>query len=325
MMDAGIQVRKPGSLGNQADSKNLNDSLEPQREPTSLISRSVLVAFCLVAGLTYRASVSLIPSGLFEDAFVLGLSGLFLVLSALARRTQDVRKYWAIPFAFFVFTLAAFFGDGTISPLQHLFVRDVLHQTTSTNNPLASTVAGTVLAQLFGTLLLVLPIVLLTRASGADLRSIFIARPSNWWGLLVGIICFLVIYVLAARGRTEAFFPTNGRVTTSRFISLTPALIVLVLLNGFREELWFRGLFLNKYGRFLSPASSNVLAAVIFTSFHVQVQYAASILPFLGYALINGLILGWLMQRTKSILPSLIFHAGTDIPIFLVYLTYAST
>jgi membrane protease YdiL (CAAX protease family) len=267
----------------------------------------------------------LIPSGILEDSFVLGLSALFLALAILARRGQKLQRYWEVPFAFFVFTIAAFFGDGAVSPLQHFFVRDVLHETTSTNNPLASTVLGTVLAQLFGTLILVVPILALTKASGRDLRSIFIARPSNWWGPVVGLVCFLAIYFLAARGRTEAFFPTNGVVTTSRFLSLTPALVVLVLLNGLREELWFRGLFLNKYGKFLSPLSSNVLAAAIFTSFHVQVQYSANLLPFLGYALLLGLICGWLMQRTNSLLAPAIFHAGTDIPIFLVYLSYAST
>ncbi len=317
-MDVGKQAR-------DIELSNSNDDVQAQKESTTLISRAGLVAFCLAAAFMYRASVSLIPSGVLEDGFVLALSALFLTLAFLARRGQSLKKYWEIPFAFFVFTVAGFFGDGTISPFQHLFVKDVLHQTTSTNNPLASTVLGMVLAQLFGTLILVIPIILLTRASGSDLRSIFIARPRTRWGLVVGVVCFLVIYFLAARGRTEGFFPTNGGITRARFLALTPALVVLVLLNGFREELWFRGLFLNKYGRFLSPVSSNLLAAGIFTSFHVQVQYSASIVPFLAYALIIGLILGWLMQRTKSILAPAIFHAGTDIPIFLVYLSYAST
>ena len=176
-----------------------------------------------------------------------------------------------------------------------------------------------------GTVVLVAPIVALTRAAGSPLTSIFINKPVNWWGPAVGVVAFLLIYFLAARGRTESFFPTNGVISSGRFIVLTPALLALVLLNGFREELWFRGLFLNKYGRFLSPVSSNLLAAIIFTSFHVQVQYSASIVIFLAYALINGLILGWLMQRTRSIIASTIFHAGTDIPIFLVYLSYVSS
>ena len=300
-----------------------NGNGAPDRESTSLVSRGALVAFCLVAALIYRASVSLIPSGAFEDGFVLAFSALLLVLAALARRHDRLRKYWEIPFAFFVFTLAGFFGDGSISPLQHWFVKDVLRESTSTNDPLASSVSGMVWAQVFGTLLLVAPIVLLTKAAGSDLRSIFISRPAGWWGLAIAGACFLVIYVLAARGRTEAFFPTHGVVTAARLFAWTPALVVLVLLNGLREELWFRGLFLNKYGRFLGPFASNLLAAVIFTSFHVQVQYTASVVIFLAYALINGLILGWLMQRTKSILPPMIFHAGTDIPIFVVYLSYA--
>jgi membrane protease YdiL (CAAX protease family) len=300
------------------------DDLQPEKEAASLMARAILVGFCLLAGFTYRASVSVVPAGIAEDSFVLGLAALLLVLALMARRTETLRRFWEIPFAFFVFTVAGFFGDAMISPLQHLFVRDVLRETTTDNNPLASTVQGTVWAQVSATVLLAIPVVVLTRASGRSLRSIFIRRPANWWGLLVALVCFVAIYFLAVRGRTEAFFPTHGVLTQARIFALTPALIILVLLNGFREELWFRALFLNKYARFLSPLSSNVLAGVIFTSFHVQVQYSASILPFLGYALLIGLIAGWLMQRTNSVLAPAIFHAGTDIPIFLVYLSYVS-
>ena len=299
--------------------------VESQAAATGMLSRVILVVFCLAAALAYRTSVSVLPAGLVEDAFVLLLSVVLLALALAARRTASLSRYWEIPFAFFVFSLAGFFGDGAISPLQHAFVNNVLREKTSSNNPLASSVTGMVLAQIVGTLLLVAPIVILTKVSGRDLRTIFIARPKGWLGLALGVLCFAVIYFLAARGRTESFFPTNGEVSISRFLSFTPALVVLVILNGFREEMWFRALFLSKYGAFLGPLTSNVLAAVIFTSFHVQVQYSASLLVFLGYTLINGLVLGWLMQRTNSFLPSAIFHAGTDIPIFLVYLTYAST
>lgn len=295
------------------------------REPTGVGSQALLVGFCLIAGLAYRASVSLIPSGIGEDAFIVGAAALLLVLALAARRASTLAAYWEIPFAFFVFYVAGFFGDGNISPIQHFFVSNVLHESTSANNPLASTVTGTVLAQLGGTILLAVPIVALTVASGHRVEEIFIARPKNLWGLVVGVICFAVFLFLALRGRTVSFFPIHGVLTTSRFVSLAPALVVLVLLNGFREEVFFRGLFLNKYGRFLSPVLANVLTAIIFTSFHVEVKYAASVAIFLVYTLVNGLVLGWLMQRSGSLLASTIFHAGTDIPIFLVYLSYAST
>jgi membrane protease YdiL (CAAX protease family) len=293
------------------------------KEPTILISRSVLVVFCLAAGFAYRASVSLIPPGIFEDAFLVGLAALLLTVAVLTRRSRSLQKYWEIPFAFFVFTVAGLVGDVSISPLQQWFIHDVLHETPSVHNPLASTVLGTVLAQVFGTLSLVLPIVLLTKASGSDLNALFLTKESSWKWLVVGIIGFLVFLLLAAFGLSKSFFPNNG-VTLSRFLALTPALLVLVLCNGLREELWFRGLFLKKYGRFLGPLASNMLAAIIFASFHVQVQYSRSLPIFLAIALIQGLVLGFLMQKSRSILAPAILHAGTDIPIFLVYLSYAS-
>ncbi len=275
------------------------------KEPTSLISRSVLVVFCLAAGFAYRASVSLIPTGIFEDSFLLGLAALLLTVAVLTRRSQNLRRYWEIPFAFFV------------------FIHDVLHETPSVNNPLASTVLGTVLAQLFGTLSLTLPIILLTKTSGSGLNALFINKKRSWKWLVVGILGFLVFFLLAAFGLSKSFFPNHG-VTLSRFLALTPALIVLVLCNGLREELWFRGLFLKKYGRFLGPLASNMLAAIIFASFHVQVQYSRSLPIFLAVALIQGLVLGYLMQKSGSILAPAVFHAGTDIPIYLAYLSYAS-
>jgi membrane protease YdiL (CAAX protease family) len=242
----------------------------------------------------------------------------------VVRRTHKLRRYWEFPFAFFVFIGAGFFGDGNISPVVHAFGSGVLHQAPTTHNPFGATVSATVLAQLLGTLALVVPIILLTLASGSDLRSIFIDRTRERWPVIVGVSAFAVICFLAARGRTASFFPTHGAITFSRFMGLAPTLVVLVLLNGLREELWFRGLFLKKYAKFLRPWSANILAAVIFTSFHVQVQYSASILPFLGITLLNGLFLGWLMQRSGSLLAPVLFHAATDIPIFLVYLSYST-
>jgi membrane protease YdiL (CAAX protease family) len=261
------------------------------KESTSLISRSVLVVFCLAAGFAYRASVSLIPTGIFEDSFLLGLAALLLTVAVLTRRSQNLRRYWEIPFAFFIFTIAGFAGDVNISPLQQGFVRYVLHETPSANNPLASTVLGTVLVQLFSTLSIVLPIILLTKVSGSNLKSVFIDKARNRWALGVGIIGFLVFYLFSASGRAQRFFPTNG-VTLSRFLALTPALIVLVLCNGLREELWFRALFLKKYGKFLGPLSSNKLSAIIFASFHVQVTYTSALLPFLGFPCDAGLFYG---------------------------------
>ena len=256
---------------------NLNANLEPQKESTRLIRLPVLAAFCLLAGLSFRVGVELIPLWILQVAFLLGLSALFLAIAVLARSAQGLRKYWEIPFAFFIFTIAGV-ADALVL---HGFIEYVLHESTSADNPLASTVLGTVLAQLVSTLSIVIPIILLTKASGSDLSSIFIDKMRIRRGLVVDIIGFLVFYLWTASGLAQALFPSNG-VTLPQFLALTPAILVLVLSNGLREELWFRGIFLKKYGKFLGPLPSNILQATIFTVFHVQVQYTPKLLPFLG-------------------------------------------
>ncbi len=298
------------------ESNNLDPNIQ-QKESASMISPLLLVAFSLVAGLSFRAGAALIPAGIFQDSFLLSLSAVFLVVAVLLRRAPSLRKYWEIPFAFFVFTIAG--AADTI--VLHGFTENVLHETTSVNDPLASTVLGTVLAQLVSTLSIVTPIIVLTRASGNRLNSVFVDRARIRRGLVVGIIGFLVFYLWTASGLAQALFPNNG-VTLSRFLALTPAIIVLVLSNGLREELWFRGIFLKKYAKFLGPLTSNLLQAIIFTAFHTQVQYTQNLLPFLGITFVLGWWLGYLMQRSGNLFASTIFHAGADIPIYLVFLSY---
>src|SRR5690242_3385886 len=83
---------------------------------TGWLSSSVLIAFSLVAAFAYRVSVSVVPPGLAEDGFILLLGAVLLALALGARRSTRFNRYWQIPYAFFVFTLAGFLGDGTISP-----------------------------------------------------------------------------------------------------------------------------------------------------------------------------------------------------------------
>ncbi len=298
----------------------LNRNVTPAKEYVSLVARTGLIVFCLAAGFSYRVIVGLFPPGMLQFGILLGLALLFLLMMFLVRREPNLNKYWEIPFAFFVFTVAGILGDQG-GYIQQMFVRNVLHETPSVNNPLGSTLIGMVAAQLVSTACLILPIIFLTLASGKDLKSIYLAKMKTWWPLWVGVIGFLLYYGFTASGHAQRFFPNNG-VPFSRFVSFTPALLLLVLCNGLREEVWFRGLFLKKYGRFLSPLSANLLSAIIFASFHVQVQYTPFLPLFLGLAAVLGLVFGLLMQKSGSILPSVILHAGSDIPIFLVYLSY---
>lgn len=293
-----------------------------QKESSKLTPRILLVAFCLAAGLTYRIIVGVFSPSIVQLGVLIGLAVIFLLITIFARKRPNLTQYWQIPFAFFIFTVAGILGDSSsYASVQQAFVANILHETTSSNNPIATTVLGTVLGQLVGTIGLVVPILLMTRATGASWSLIYLNMTKKWKWVLVGIAGFMAFFLLAAFGLSASFFPNNG-VTLSQFLTFTPSLVVLVFLNGLREELWFRGLFLKKYGRFLGSISVNLLQAIIFTSFHVAVGYSRSLVFFLAIALVQGLVLGYLMQKSESAIPGIIFHAGIDIPIFLVYLSY---
>jgi glucan phosphoethanolaminetransferase (alkaline phosphatase superfamily) len=220
-------------------SSNLSDNIQPVAESTSVLSRIVLVAFCLAAGLSYRILIGVLPPNILQAIVLASLSALLLLFAMLAKRSRTLNRYWEIPFAFFIFMLAGVLGDQG-GFIQKMLTQNVLHTLPTANNPLGSTVIGSVLAQLVSTASLVIPIILLTKLSGSTLKSILLAKSNHWWVLLVGVVAFILFYLVGFSGRAQRFFPNHG-VTHAQYLALTPALLILVLCNGLREELWFEG------------------------------------------------------------------------------------
>ena len=71
--------------------------------------------------------------------------------------------------------------------------------------------------------------------------------------------------------------------------------------------------------------TSNLLQAVIFTIAHAGITYTPIALIFLIVIVFPlGLITGYLMRTTRGIVAPMILHAGTDIPIYLAFLSYVS-
>jgi membrane protease YdiL (CAAX protease family) len=59
------------------------------------------------------------------------------------------------------------------------------------------------------------------------------------------------------------------------------------------------------------------LIVLVFTLLHKGITYTANDFVFFGMLLALGLAWGGIMQKTDSIWGSILFHAGTDIPVFL--------
>lgn len=254
----------------------------------SLPSLSGLLIFPLVIG----AELTL--------AYATVLSILFLLITFLVRKRQSLANYWQIFFAFFVASLAILF--------------DLLINISS------KTKSGFLLDMLVSTSIIASTIIILTRVSGNSFGSIFLKKGNLKLGFAFGIAGFLFFALTAIPAAQYLFGGRN--LSLDKVIAWLPWILPIVFLNGFREELLYRGLFLKKFEVKLGSKTSNLLQAIIFSLSHSVAGVGLSTYTPYIYALVIftfalGLVWGYIMQRTNSIIGSTIFHAGSDIPIFI--------
>lgn len=280
----------------------------------------ILAILCLCAGVTPLAARWL-AGDVARIAFGLVITAVFLALTLLARKGSFLGPFRELSFAFFVFAVVQVLNN-SIPP----FVgNSILHDPPIAGNPLASTVVGTVTIQLLETLIAIVPIIVLTKATGRDVGSVYARKGTLGRGIVIALIAFAIFYVLTATIPLHRLFPTNGTITPPRLLGLTPALFLVVISNGFQEEFLFRGLFLQKYNTFFGVHVSNVLQALVFAIAHAGVTYTPISLLFLVvFVFPIGLFTGYLMRATNGVIAPAIFHAGADIPIYLAFLSFVS-
>jgi uncharacterized protein len=291
------------------------------RVPLTTAQRAAFAVACIVAGFL-PLSAGYVPGDVARLVYGVLVTVGLLALALVTKRSPALRHYWQIPLAFF--GMALFILADRYVPD---FVRaNVLHTYSVSGNPLASTVSGTVLIELNELLLTVIAVLVVVWISRSSLASIYFRRGRFGRAYVIGIIGFVAFYVLTYRVLSHTrFMPFNGSISFSRYLGLTPALLAAVAANGFLEELMFRGLLMSKLNIAFGPYLSTFVQAVIFASWHVGVSYTSSVLVFIVFVVFPlGLIGGYLTRSSGSILPSSIFHAGADMPIYLGFLSYVS-
>lgn len=283
--------------------------------------KAMFAVACIAAGFL-PLSAGYIPGDAARFAYGLVVTGALLALALLARRSPTLHKYWEIPLAFFGMALFIFVDRY----VPNFLVTHILHEAPVSGNPLASTVSGTVAIELEELLLTVIAVLVVVWISRSSLSSIYFRRGRFGRAYVIGIVGLLAFYVLTYRvlSRTS-FMPVHGSFSFSRYLSLTPALLIAVAANGFLEELMFRGLLMSKLNIAFGPFLSTFVQAVIFASWHVGVTYTSSAVVFLVFFVFPlGLLAGYLTRSSGSIFPSALFHAGADMPIYLGFLSYVS-
>ncbi len=231
----------------------------------------------------------------------------FLASIVLLRRSKRSEKYFQALLAFFIAALAFALEQVVVGAVWPRYREGVL----------PSSVDGIVFQKILSTVLIAASIVLLTMFSGNSITSIYLKKGKLRRGLIIGVATFLFFLATAIPSSTMLF---GGRdLTGERVISWLPWILAFVFANGLREELWYRGLFLKKYEAVLGAGTANLLQAVIFSVSHLGSHYTPALLIFLAITFLLGLAFGAVAQKTDSLLGSILFHAGTDVPVVLGY------
>ena len=161
-----------------------------------------------------------------NQTYYLALTAFFLILTLVFKNIPSLNRFWPTAFAFLIASAAlVFLKTGWLNlprdqadPLQFMAL-DKLSQ-----------------------FIHVVPMIIgLTLLVGDDLGSIFIKLGSLRQGLVFGLVSFVVfavIGIIIGRSAPE-FFPS--------LIKAIPWLLLFIFANAVMEELWFRGIFLQKF------------------------------------------------------------------------------
>jgi membrane protease YdiL (CAAX protease family) len=284
-------------------------------EKETRLTRGMIFVLYLIGGLAvflYGANTfSIFPTNS-NPLFEWGLTAFFLALALLLRRSSNLRRFWQIAYALFV---AAFANAVNLA----------------LGNWLGRIIPSTSLAQEYAidkvsqAVPIVLAIILLTLLAGDDLGSIFLKKGNLKLGLTFGFISFgvfAVIFTVIAVLQSNA--PTTGGlfasgVSLETLTAAMPWMLIFVFVNGFMEELWFRGISLGKLRPVLGVGLTVIVTALVFGITHTAGTYISPAERILFPAIVVGLGLvnGFMMLKTDSIWGSVLFHAGYDLLVII--------
>ena len=277
-----------------------------QANQTSRARRFALFLLFLALGLLLFVVFSHFRPLLADNADLPSRVALILVLlgsSLLLRRSDRLRSYWPVIFAFFIASFAQALDYYLSGWLPNLLGLDI-------GSP-----AGIAVDKLESTISIALPILLLTRLSGNSMGSLYLRKGNSKLGLIIGVSVFVVVAALSIPWAQWQY--RVGDLSLQRVLPWIPWILLFVLANSINEELLFRGLFLQKLEPFLGAFPANLCMAIPFAALHIGIEYSQNTLLLLALLLALGLLLGYVMQKTRSILGPWLIHASVDIAVVL--------
>jgi len=250
-----------------------------------------------VLGLDYHTRFWTNTSG----AFKVGLSALFLVATLALRRSERGRAYWPMAFAFLAASLANVTTWYLAAPLQR-WLWGLLGVATESAQ-------GLMWGKLVDVVLRLAPIFALVWLTGDGLSSLYVRKGNLRWSLTIGLLALI------------NFLATSIAVAASRDGDLAavfadlPWWFTFSLLNAFMEEIWYRGLFLQRLQPAIGATGVIWLTSLIFGTSHLFATYIdpSGALVFGAITFTLGCAWALLMQKTNTLWGSVVFHLAGDV------------
>jgi membrane protease YdiL (CAAX protease family) len=269
----------------------------------------VILLICSLAVFLFGSNyVELFPTN-GNLVYAASSTAVFLLAALLFKRNPKLVKYWPVAYAFFVASTVNLVSDlfaGYNTDFVNLF-----GFWTGANKTAA-------LAKMYETLLIVIPIIVLTLASGADLASLFlrIGNQNYKWGFGIGGLVLVNFFTSVL-----IFFGTGYELP--KLGSAIMWAFVFSICNAFSEELWIRALFLKKMTPIIGVAGTILLTSTTFAVLHfTSVAYlpALAVPVFVANTFTLGLVCGILMIKTDSIWGAYLVHMAADVFLFIATL-----
>jgi membrane protease YdiL (CAAX protease family) len=155
--------------------------------------------------------------------------------------------------------------------------------------------------------------------SGADLGSIFLKRGNLKLGLGAGALVFFFL------GTATFMFAVERFTSMDTLVAAVVWGLVFSIVNGFMEELWLRGIFLNRFAPMIGIHGAVWVTSLIFASMHGFAFYfdPFALIFFFVNTLSLGLACGYLIMKSDSLWGAVIIHAASDFFLFIAVLANA--
>lgn len=267
-------------------------------------TRAIWFALLLVCGLAvfvfgvdYHTRFWTNTSG----AYKVGVSAIFLVALVALRTSERGRVYWPVALAFFAASLTNVATWYLAAPLQR-WLLDLFRVS-------AESAPGLALGKLVDVVLRLGPILAVVWLAGGSLSSLYVRRGNLKWSLSIGLLALANLLATAL-----AVGASNGRDLAVVFASL-PWWFAFALMNAFMEEIWYRGLFLERVQPAVGAAGAIWLTTLFFATSHLLATYIApsGVLIFGIITFTLGCAWALLMQKTNTLWGSVIFHLAADL------------